>query len=126
MRAALILAVCLACLGCAATDITSKMATWEGRPISELSAAWGEPDSCSDADGSRRCSWTNQIDKPFTSLACTRTVELNAADQVVGWRWRGDRCAEFESVIVANTAPARPQVLPSEENDNRVVDAEAD
>lgn len=44
-------------------------------------------------------------------------LAFDAKGLVTGWRWRGDRCQDFASVVALNIPAARPAALRIENTD---------
>ena len=100
---------------CSTKSISAKMASWQGSHIDEISSAWGSPDECFNRDGRQLCHWS-ESDLTHSSAAaprtiCLRTVEIDETGLITGWKWRGDRCADSASAVLARTSPIRPGII---------------
>ena len=92
------------------------MATWEGSHLIEVSAVWGPPESCESVDDRRLCTWQDQnwlgdVQLIAAQKVCARTLEINDAGYVTGWRWRGNRCQATAPVVLARNEIGRPEAL---------------
>jgi len=101
-------------VGCNATgNLGTTMGSWQGSNFGDVTAAWGEPDTCDTIDGRRICSWYDMVSgfSLSTAQTCVRSMEIAPDGEVTGWRWRGDSCADSASRILARTQVERPNAL---------------
>ena len=120
MRVFIAMVVVSLVTACSTSNLSTKMASWQGSHIDDVSAAWGSPDECSQRAGREFCTWTKAPANPYTSLSsetfnarpiCVRTVEVDDSGTIIGWRWRGDRCSDSSTEVLAQTSPNRPEQL---------------
>ena len=120
VRVFIAMLVVLLATACSTNNLSTKMASWQGSHIDAISAAWGSPDECTQRDGREFCTWTKAPASQYTSLSsetfiarpiCVRTVEFDDSGTMIGWRWRGDRCSNSSSEVLARTSPNRPEQL---------------
>jgi len=114
------MAILMLASACSTNSLSTKMASWQGSHIDEISSAWGSPDECVERDGREFCNWTADAGDKYLGSnvntfnsrpVCVRTVEVDAAGVIIGWRWRGDRCPNTASEVLARTSPNRPEHL---------------
>ncbi len=120
MRVFTAMLVVLLATACSTSNLSTKMASWQGSHIDDISAAWGSPDECIQREDREFCTWTKAPANQYTSLnsetfnarpICVRTVEVDDSGTIIGWRWRGDRCSNSSSEVLARTSPNRPEQL---------------
>lgn len=90
VAAVLLAIVCVASTGCAGmiNRRNQMMASWVGRPSSELVTQWGAPTQAADIGaGQRVLTWRewSPIGKYWTS----RTFTIDADGKIIGYNWRG-------------------------------------
>lgn len=109
MRITIATLILMLAAACNTNSLSTKMTTWQGSHIDELSAAWGMPDECFTREGRQLCNWS-QIGTASSSMAsnsfskrpaCVRTFEVDVSGIITGWRWRGDRCPDTAAVVIA-------------------------
>ena len=120
MRVTLAIAILMLPAACSTNSLTAKMASWQGSHIDEISSAWGLPDGCVQRDGREFCTWTNAATDQYSDFSsdafnarpiCVRTIEIDDSGFIIGWRWRGDRCLNTASEVLARVSPERPEVM---------------
>lgn len=120
MRIIIAMAILMLAAACSTNSLSTKMASWQGSHIDEISSAWGSPDECIQRDGRQFCTWTRAAadqsrgsgaDTRNARPICVRTVEVDESGSIIGWRWRGDRCADTATEVLARTDPERPEVI---------------
>lgn len=120
--------------GCGSTEaMDHAMATWKGAPLEEVVDRWGYPDEDKVVAGHRLIVWHRESTRyrPTTEFttgyvrgapvpvtvrywervrsSCSRMVEIDRAERVIGWQWKGDDCCmSLSSGWCANLA--RPGV----------------
>jgi len=102
------------CAGCSSNQLSSQMASWEGKHFDDVASAWGPPNRCGVEEGQKICTWSSpdSVDldqypperESAANLAlrrssCIRKLAFDQSGHVTGWRWRGTRCGN--STIVA-------------------------
>ncbi|WP_416897006.1 MAG: hypothetical protein ACMVY4_16055 [Minwuia sp.] len=117
MRTALMaLTLLCALVGCSTASMDAAMSTWKGQSLDAAVAQWGYPDSESEIAGRHLYLWghTTTVALPTTSTStalvngqlvtvetqkttpvssqCTRILEVNENDTIVGYDYRGDCC----------------------------------
>ena len=120
MRVIIGMVVLMLATACSTSGLNTRMASWQGSHLDEISSAWGSPDECIERDGRELCSWTKspadqaigvQSNTFRVRPLCTRTVEIDESGVIIGWRWRGDRCPSAASEVLARVSPTRPEQL---------------
>src|SRR5579884_1996351 len=115
LRAAIGFCSLVALLGCASAPFMDQvMASWRGASLSDVIAQWGYPDQEQTVGGHHLFRWftSKQFSTPavasttiigntaFTDVSgggtitgtCTRTLEVDAANTVIGGQWQGNNC----------------------------------
>ncbi len=120
MRVIIAMLVLALSAACSTNSLSTKMASWQGSHIDEISSVWGSPDDCAKRAGRELCTWStaaagqisasnsdNAKDRPI----CVRTIEVDESGLIIGWRWRGDRCSNTAAEVLAKTTAERPEIL---------------
>jgi hypothetical protein len=89
--------------GCAALEMNSVIASWQGQPAAEVTAAWGPPSENLQIEGKQLLIWYNYAGRPVApdmkrplphsaSDSCTRLLQADRTGRVVSGTWEGDDC----------------------------------
>ena len=117
MRIFAMIALSALVFGCVSDRRGSRLDSWQGSHINDVTAAWGAPNDCSGDESQRICTWQvlpNTADITLPSMnrsLCTTMLAFDSDGIVTGWRWRGDRCQQTASIVAANTPGDRPDAL---------------
>jgi hypothetical protein len=75
------------------------MASWRGKSLNELISRWGYPDREKVIAGRHLYYWQNGEHNTITTaygyiteLYCTRVIEVDNNDIIVGYQWEGTQC----------------------------------
>jgi hypothetical protein len=71
---------------CTVVTLNTKMESWVGKPIDDVSASWGAPDSSiSRSDGGTTYTWTTINSDDRDAKSCQKTIVTDSKDIVVSW-----------------------------------------
>ena len=78
--------------GCVSMD--TRMASWVGDSIDDLTASWGAPDSrINRNDGGATYTWETLNSNKYGVQQCRQTFVTNPAGKIVSWSYNG--CPSF-------------------------------
>lgn len=93
----------LALAGCASGGaMTGIMSSWRGASLDQAVAQWGYPIEERNVAGKRLVVWGGAAQSVGTVWQCTRILEVDGANTVVGWQWEGNNCPFMEAGEYAN------------------------
>lgn len=107
--------LCIAMLaltaGCSTTtDLSGRMADWQGRHVAQALESWGEPESREAFGEQTVLIWRDRAasllpddaEARFDSIAiiCERMLAVTDGGEITGWRWRGDACLALHAAPV--------------------------
>ncbi len=89
--------------GCSTTtDLSERMAGWQGQNVGQAIEIWGEPESTEAFGEQTVLIWRDRgwallpqnaearADSP--AIVCERMLAVTDSGEITGWRWRGDAC----------------------------------
>ncbi len=114
MKYSLILSIAVLALssGCAATtDLSGRMAGWQGQDVTQAIDAWGQPDAQEAFGEQTVLIWQDRgwsllpegavARSDSAAVICERLLAVTDDGEVTGWRWRGDACLSLHAEPVA-------------------------
>jgi hypothetical protein len=128
VRGFILIGLCGLVLGCASDRMGTRLATWQGSHYSEVTAQWGQPSECAVIDSQRICKWQvrptvmKAREMSLGVHACETILAFDDEGVVTGWRWRGDRCQQNATAVVAYSDQERPDAFSLEANDESASD----
>ena len=88
---AVVLLLVTACAGIPNEEaFKAKVSTWQGRDVSDLVSAWGQPNSTLNTPGGGMVYTYNKGDPVKTS--CTVDFMVNPEGKITAWRYAGSTC----------------------------------
>lgn len=83
-----LLVVVVLMTGCASMD--TVMSSWVGRPIDDVSSAWGAPESKMNlADGGVTYTWTTFSSNQYGVRQCRQSFVTDPSGTIISWSYSG-------------------------------------
>ena len=102
--------------GCSTTtDLSGRMADWQGQDVAQALEIWGEPETRENFGEQTVLIWRDRASALLPEYAearadsptviCERMLAVTDSGEITGWRWRGDAC------LALHTAPMPSPML---------------
>ncbi len=89
--------------GCSTTtDLSGRMADWQGQDVAQALQTWGEPESQQAFGEQTVLIWRDragallpgdaEAHANFSTVICERMLAVTDSGEITGWRWRGNAC----------------------------------